>query len=282
VYLVYAAVAAGVGFLIGTPYALLDTPHFLNGVAYEIRHNMILGHPGYEGNALGWYLGRLLVSSDRWITLFSIGALLTSVWRREYRALWLAVFPIVYLGVMSRNLVRFERYLVPMIPFLCMLSGSLIALVVNTLRFRSAWPVRARWGIGVVTVVVLLAVIVEPFVVTLQYDARLASEDVRTQARSWILSNIPAGSSIIVENYGPPLQGADYTVVSLDTLANLGNTPAPGQYVVASSAMYARFSPDTSQGKAYARILSELEQLVRLKGPYVGEPDYSIEVYRAP
>jgi 4-amino-4-deoxy-L-arabinose transferase-like glycosyltransferase len=284
-YLAYAGLAVGAGFLMGTPYALLDLPRFLNGVAYEIRHNMILGHPGYEGNSFRWYLGRLFGSSERWITLFSASALGVGLWQRERRLLWLAIFPIIYLIVMSRNLVRFERYLVPIIPFLCIMSGYLIASALAALRIKLSRPVPARPIFGFVAAILLLVSVTEPLVTTIQYDMRLASTDVRTLARAWVLANVPFQSSIIVESNGPPLQDKEYDITPVTMLADLDKTGVnltPGQYVIIGSAMYARFPQDTEEGKAYARILSKLERLVSFKGPFVGEPDYVIEVYRVP
>jgi hypothetical protein len=76
-------------------YALIDLPDFLNGVTYEVQHNVVLGHTGYEGNTFGWYAARLLGSSERWITLLSLAALILATVRRQWRVWWLAVFPLL-------------------------------------------------------------------------------------------------------------------------------------------------------------------------------------------
>jgi 4-amino-4-deoxy-L-arabinose transferase-like glycosyltransferase len=279
-----AGLSTAAGFLIGTPYALLDLPNFLNGVAYEVRHNVVLGHTGYEGNTFGWYLARLLGSSERWITLLSLGALILAAVRRQWRVWWLAVFPIAYLLVMGRNLVRFERYLVPMIPFLAMLSGYILSAAIEWLQSR--WPksIGGRVAVSALVIGFVLLVAGDPLINTAIYDRRLSASDVRTLAREWLLANVPRGQTITMEAYGPPLTAAEYALTTVRSLAEV-NEPTQlqsGQYVIASSAMYSRYTPDSAEGQAYARMLSGLERVAQLTGPFVGEPDYTIEVYRVP
>lgn len=282
--LLIAGLSAAAGFLIGTPYALIDLPGFLNGVAYEVRHNVVLGHTGYEGNTFGWYMARLLGSSERWITLLSVAALILAAVRRQWRVWWLAVFPIAYLLMMSRNLVRFERYLVPMLPFLAMLSGYVLAAVIEKVQARWPQTIGRRVITSAVTIGALLLIVGEPLINTMLYDGRLRADDVRTQAREWLLANVPRGQAITLEAYGPPITSDEYAITTVRSLSEVGE-PAKlqsGQYVIASSAMYSRYTPDSAEGQAYARVLGGLERVAQLTGPFVGEPDYTIEVYRVP
>jgi 4-amino-4-deoxy-L-arabinose transferase-like glycosyltransferase len=281
---VVAGLSAAAGFLIGTPYALIDVPNFLNGVAYEVRHNIVLGHTGYEGNSFVWYMTRLLGSSERWITLLSVAALILATVRRQWRVWWLAAFPIAYLLVMSRNLVRFERYLVPMIPFLAMLSGYVLAAAIEKAQVRWPQTIGRRVIVGTVLLGALLLIVGEPLIRTVQYDGRLHAADVRTQAREWLLANVPRGQAVTMEAYGPPLTSDEYALTIVRSLAEVNELTQlqSGQYVIASSVMYSRYTPDSAEGQAYARMFGGLERVAQLTGPFVGEPDNTIEVYRVP
>jgi hypothetical protein len=99
-----------------------------------------------------------------------------------------------------------------------------------------------------------------------------------------LLANVPRGQPITMEAYGPPLTSDEYAITTVRSLAEVSEPTQlqSGQYVIASSAMYSRYTPDSVEGQAYARIFSGLERIAQLTGPFVGEPDYSIEVYRVP
>jgi hypothetical protein len=83
--------------------------------------------------------------------------------------------------MMSRNLVRFERYLVPMIPFLAMPRLQKAAAIEGTGALapddRAACQRQRR-------LIAALLIAGEPLITTTLYDGRLRAADVRTQAVS--------------------------------------------------------------------------------------------------
>jgi 4-amino-4-deoxy-L-arabinose transferase-like glycosyltransferase len=108
----------------------------------------------------------------------------------------LLVYLAASLAVVGFSHEVFWRYVLPMLPALCLLAGGLTRLA----RAR-----RARW-VGVAGALLLLAPSAYASVTT---DRLLGAEDTRRQAAEWLLRNAPAGSEVRVDSYwGQPFYDA--------------------------------------------------------------------------
>ncbi len=192
------------GFIVATPYSLLDTRNFLDGVAFEFNHYST-GHPGMEGHAFAWYLGHLAITGGALLPLAAYAA-----WRgwRERRAdtLLVAAFPIAYLAFVSLFAVRNDRTILPALPALAILAaGSAVTLAV---RWRAVPPVA----------VLALLLLAPPLAASLHDGLAMARIDNRELARRWIDGNLPAGSRVAIESYAPFVDPARYRVQSFGRL----------------------------------------------------------------
>lgn len=121
---------SGVGFLLGTPYAVLAFPDFwgdgkANGLAYEL-----LVHPRegsgelFQNTGNGWWyhLAFNLPYLMTWpLALAGVAGAWTA---RKDRFLWpLLAFLVVYFVVTGSSEVRFMRYLIPLSPLLVLLAA---------------------------------------------------------------------------------------------------------------------------------------------------------------
>lgn len=135
-------------FLLTTPYAILDLPHFLNDVGYELRHYKVLGH-GISTVTPGWpNLRRQL--EQFWdnlgpLLLLGLGGGLWSLRLRRGWLLWL--FPVVYCAYMSNTRIDFHRNFLVIYPFLAIGVGIVVEGFYR--RIQGRFP-RSIWGISVV------------------------------------------------------------------------------------------------------------------------------------
>jgi hypothetical protein len=101
----------------------------------------------------------------------------------------------VYYAMLTTQRIVFARYLLPMTPSLCVLAAAGVVSGVSLLR-RYEIPRAARTTlIAALTIAALLP----PALISITGDRDIARESTIDQAYSWILENIPAGSSIVLE-----------------------------------------------------------------------------------
>jgi len=197
------------GFLGGNPFALGEMPEFLNDLATVLYHYGTQ-HPGFEGTGnWRWYSGVFLTSADAaGVVVGAIGlvALLVREWRK---GLLLIAFPIIYYLMISRFIVRFERNLVPILPFLAIGGGWLLDAGVEWLLSRFKRGVRLSHGLVALATVLVIAL---PLAASVLFDRTLSQTDFREKAGQWVMENVPKGSRIAIEHYSIPFDYDQYHV----------------------------------------------------------------------
>lgn len=150
-----------IAFLLGTPYALLDLPGFLQDAGFEVHHYMVRGHgaftvePGLPhlrvqlAEMLGnWGWGVCLVAA--------VGVL--AIMGRPLGAIAFSL-PLLQLWMTSRTTVAFHRNVVLVYPFLAVAFGVGAAWLVDRVRSRAGGDRRrAALDVAVVAAVALFAV----------------------------------------------------------------------------------------------------------------------------
>jgi 4-amino-4-deoxy-L-arabinose transferase-like glycosyltransferase len=220
-----AAIAVGAAFLITTPYALLDWRKFLLDLS-TIGHHLRTGHIGMEAKGGIWVASAVQLVRDggwAWLIIGGIGAgwLLLRNPRRTWPillALVLVIAGFVPLQVFS------DRYLVPLTPFIVIGIGLLVQSVCE-------WIGRRNHAVAAVAILVATGLIgAWGITVTGKEAYRLTLPDTRGAALSWVIQNIPAGSSVVEEQGGP-----DLYAVELAPLA-----PEPTYRLVEITPMFSR------------------------------------------
>jgi 4-amino-4-deoxy-L-arabinose transferase-like glycosyltransferase len=190
-------VCAAIGFLAGTPYALLDYPAFIAAVT-GVSHHLAGGHVVM---ARGWaYHAAFTLRYGLGIPLLAAaaaGACWLIARRWEAAALVLA-FPLPYYIVLGSGLTVFARYMVPIVPFLCLTA----AVAVDRLADQISRSFNAAYARDVFTVL-LAAIIAFPTAVTsVAFDRLMARLDTRVIAGEWIASRFPSGASMYQNGFG--------------------------------------------------------------------------------
>jgi 4-amino-4-deoxy-L-arabinose transferase-like glycosyltransferase len=197
------------GLFAGNPFALSNLPQFLNDLS-TVLHHYGTEHPGFEGESnWRWYATVFLTSADAlWITS-GIAGLCLLFWRDWKKGLLIVTFPVLYYAMVSGFTVRFERNMVPLLPFLAIggawLIDSLAQWMTKRFRFQAVhYHVLAALG-----TIFVLAV---PLAASIAFDNALSQIDHRELAGQWVETNITEGSKIAIEHYAIPFDYDQYEV----------------------------------------------------------------------
>lgn len=200
------------GFLLGTPYALLEVNTFVHSLGSVLSHYSAT-QPGFEGSNTGlWYLGQMLTSADALMVALALGGVVWSLVRHKRKDLLLLSFVIPYYLLLSLWRVRFERNLVVLLPFFAILAARLLVEGLSSLGRK--WPSVRRWEtafLGLVTTLVILM----PARAIVDFDRALSQKDQRTIAAEWVNASIPAGSKVVTEAFSIPLDQDRFEVIQL-------------------------------------------------------------------
>lgn len=197
---------AVLAFVVTSPFVLLDGLEAAKDVGAERRH-MALGHFGGDARATWLYYASVLfgdVVSIPAAVAAMCGIVLFAVLRRERSVVVLASFVVAYLIVVSTWAMKADRYLLPLIPALAVLAGAALAAASRTLNV-SQLRVPSR-----LLSVTLVLVVLAPDIVRYAGNVGSFHDDPRTDAREWLDANVPGGSYVVTEAYGPEFLGPDF------------------------------------------------------------------------
>ncbi|HYI16801.1 MAG TPA: phospholipid carrier-dependent glycosyltransferase [Thermomicrobiales bacterium] len=264
-------------FLLINPYVLLAPGEFLSpvdGIRAELEHYRT-GHDGAEGNdSWRWYLAELWRNGfgptlTPLVLLGGVMAVRQLVVDRQKeqdersgsQALWLVlVFLPVYYAMIARYPVRFDRQLIPILPYLALLGGFGVAASLALLDRAD----RTRLVTGTVAVLLLVGVLATPLTIrAADWNIETGKPDTRYVALKWIEEHVPPGATIIREWHTPPVAQVGYGDIFIRAAYEqpLDWYRASGaEYLVISSFMYARYldAPETYPTEAafYVRLFA--------------------------
>ena len=115
--LALAGLVSIAAFLLTSPFLVVDFPASFTGGVLRQWHTYQTGHAGYEGHALTFYLGWLWAMFGAPVLLIIASALHPA----RLRLIPIAFFGAAYFTLLSIQVVRFERELLPLVPALIVL-----------------------------------------------------------------------------------------------------------------------------------------------------------------
>ncbi|EHN08850.1 Tetratricopeptide TPR_2 repeat protein [Patulibacter medicamentivorans] len=206
--LVVAAIGAAVAFFLCDPYAILRPGFFVDEVQHLSEYTkggLLLGETQssgyrYYGWSLLWGFGLLPL-------LLAVVGGLRLLKAERWQALLLIPAPLLFFAYVGSQGRYFARYGMPVYPILALLAAAggvwLGSWLLRRLNVRGAG---LRLGLGVAAAVVVVA---QGLIWTVHNDVVLSREDTRSVARDWMVKNVPAGSTIVVEPMMPKEWYAD-------------------------------------------------------------------------
>ena len=208
--------AALCGFLVGTPYALLDLPKFLNDYARlaAIFARERAGEPGWSiylkhlRGALGW---PALVMTFAGMALMMVRSVIGP---DRLRAVLVLAFSVVYFTVMAGSYQIYGRYVLPLLPMASLMTAVATVAAIG-LFGRLHWR---RSAIGLLATAVVVTWLAVPAWTSVQFVRDLGRPGTVDLAYRWIDANVPAGSKVVLERRVLLLPAPKYETVNLPSL----------------------------------------------------------------
>ncbi len=215
-HLAVALASAAAAFVLVAPYTILDLPAFLNGFAAQASRFAVGRVPGGDPAWLV-YVKHLSLADRWWLPLAGLGAL-AALGRRAARLRWAPViaFGAAYFYVLSTHAPVFARYALPLVPIVCLCAAKGLLELVKVIAPRR----RTRLA-GVATTIAAVAIALVFLVQTIGWLDQIRRKDTRDLAAAWLISNIPAGTRLVVENSGPTyLASAKFEVRAVEVMVD--------------------------------------------------------------
>jgi hypothetical protein len=197
--IVIAGLATVAAFLIADPYSLLAFSEFTTGlnhqtsVADDATGKLGLTH----GSGLSYYLWSTTWGLG-WVPALAAVAGAVRLWWDERRlAALLGPAAVVFLIFMGSQGRYFGRWLMPILPVLCLLGAYGVLEAAN---WAARWRPELRPTLVAVAVVGLCA---QGLVHSVHSGLVLSRSDTRNQTRNWLVAHVPIGSHIVVEPVVP-------------------------------------------------------------------------------
>jgi len=262
---------AAAGFLAGSPYTLLDLPHFLDGFAAQFARFAAPGHLVEPAWLL--YVKHLSPHGARWSVALAVAGMVVLLSRSTTRARWTpaVVFSLAYFYMLSTHSHVFGRYALPLIPMVCLFIS---VAVLEAVRFTSRFAPLARPAVQLaLTAAAVMLVIYGPAAESVRWLDLQKRSDTRALATDWLQSNTARGTRVAVENNGPTyLETAGFKVVGAEQLLDHGIDwyRQRADYLIVSAADLARYGDYVGAGPTVFQITPTLQrwgppiQIVRL------------------
>lgn len=237
-----ACVVFPLGFLLCTPYAILNSETFIKDFQSE-RNHMLRGHTiPIDAWSQFWmyhFWRSIIPGASTIATLVGIIGMGILLWRRRIEDLF--VVGLILLFYMPAEWVKAkpepqpERYIFPCLPFLALAAGECV-------RMLRVTPLRA------LAPLLLIGIIAAPLVRSVQLASEVP-DDTRDQMARWMIENLPPGSKVYLDwkPYAPRFWNGEFEVTHiprariLEKLA-VEDLKASGQdYLVLSSLFYDRY-----------------------------------------
>jgi hypothetical protein len=198
--LILSALVSIVVFLAASPYVALDFAAFAEDFAGE-RNHMRLGHFGL-GAQSGWIyyplaLGQRLIGWPA--VVMALVGVVVSLLRRERWSFVLIAFTLPYVTAISSWAMMADRYALPVLPLALIYAAFGVSVLADRLTAGRSWRTAAT--------VVALIVLAAPLARSVSAHMERYQTDSRTLCLEWLERNVPAGSFVVSEAYGPPLEG---------------------------------------------------------------------------
>jgi hypothetical protein len=201
-------------FFLTSPYVVLDHATFSSQLAEERQH-MVLGHFGSAEGATWLYYARAWFTTllGPVVGVFALAGLTWfGVLRRAPWALIVSSCVVPFMVILCSWTMRADRYILAILP-LALVAAAVTLYAVAALglarrssragkrRLGAGLSPRVSWALGIGLAALLLVFDLPRWAA----HARQLGPDSRTLALRWVEANVPAGSLLAVESYGPPL-----------------------------------------------------------------------------
>jgi len=200
-----AAAVAVLAFLVCDPYALLAFESFKSGIAHQGAESAAAsGKLGLShGSGVLYYLWTSTWAVG-WIPSLAALAAIAGLWFWQRRLLLLFVPPLlVYLFFMGIQGRYFGRWLMPVVPLICVLAA--LAAIRGADCAARRLP-RARVALALLAGALICA---QGLVYSVHSDVVNSHADTRATTRAWLVAHVKLGTPVVIEPVVPEEWGLD-------------------------------------------------------------------------
>ena len=243
-----------VTFLILCPYIITSNEEVMSLLQYDAR--VMTGESGISLRGFFYYLEALYHGLGLLLFLLSLAGLVYALVKRSKADIAIIFWVAVSILIFALAEVRFDRYILVILPFLCLLGAGLIERIMQK---------KILLGIGVI-----LFVVISTFLYTAAYNRLFVQPNTRTVTGQWIAENIPTGSKIGLrkDSYQfevPPLNKIKYHLcITGDDLQNLKRAK-PDYFVANGMYLSEGFRKYLTDGVEY-KLIKEFNSPPRILG----------------
>jgi hypothetical protein len=263
-----AIAASAAAFFLAAPFTILDLPGFLDRFASLTAEYRNGAPPAESGIVI--YLKHLRLQFGAPGMLMIAGGLLMGMIRavrgpgQVSWALALA-FTVPYFFMVAAQQIIYARYMLPLVPMLCVLAAAVVISGVSLLR-------RYQFPRGVRTALIAgltLALLGPPAVTAVGFNRLIARTSTTDLAYQWIVANVPEGSLIVHE--GNHLTFPDHyrseRIPQLRYRTYEDYAESGADYLIASSQSYGPYlaSPQAARDpyREYMTLFARARELAR-------------------
>lgn len=273
-----------IGFFTGCPYGLLYFSSLLRtAIGWTSRglDRITINQPGEVSGWLYYITESLNRGMGQPLEIFSLAAVVYLIFRHRKKEILLLSFPLVYYLVMGRYLRHWDRYILPVVPFLVIAAAILVEEIASRIS-------RSESKQNLVIAALILGVILFPALRVTRYVHLMTKKGTGLQAKEWIEENIPPGSRIGYEMYCPPISGYDrHNMRIVGYHSSQGYREAGFDYIIMSSFTYNRFFRtrlESARGtrKNYQELEANNELIQQFIPPSFSpaQPNPTIKIYK--
>ncbi|MEM7333738.1 MAG: glycosyltransferase family 39 protein [Chloroflexota bacterium] len=275
---VSGVMAMGAGFVAGTPFALLDIPHFLGWFSYALRE-----YAEPTGRTIAtwqWHLNFHLNRPHAILFILGMFGFFYSFYKWGKKGVLLNSFALaLFYAVLNQTNVQ-ARMWQPASMVVYLWAALVIEWILDRL---GEWQRIAQWQqyIQYAPAFLLLPLML----VSMQYGRNFQSGDVRTQAGNWIRTNLPEGTHIAGDYFMPNVNPDKWpSTRSFHLYQNdVSFYQQQGvEYLILNEALldFNRFSPELIEN--YETMLEQVCLVETINGSFLGTTNFDIKVYQTP
>ena len=268
-----------VGFLAGTPYALLDIPDFLSWFGYSLR---LYNRPGVEivQPAWQWHLSKIGFGRNAAIFWLGVAGFMLS-WRFWGKRSWmLNGFAIVFVIAMVSQTNRQARMWLPLAPLFAIWGALTVDWFAEKL---GKWAPESFYQKLIWLPAILVTVTLAFYSIRQVYN--FGQKDVRTVTQEWIVVHVPAGSRIAFDYFAPNLDVTNWQTerfirhVEHDVA---WYTDQGFQYLLFSQFMYELVGLSAEEAHSYQNLVEQLCPEQSFKGTFLSNAAIEMRLYKIP
>jgi 4-amino-4-deoxy-L-arabinose transferase-like glycosyltransferase len=194
-----SGVLALAAFIAADPYSVIDWHAFTKGISAQSSESAQaggkLGQAG--GGGIRYYLWSLTWGVGWAPAIAALGGALLLAWRDRRAFVVLVPAAIAYLLFMGLQTRYFGRWLMPVVPIVCLLAARAVVLLGEAIGRRRRAAVAASVALAAA------GLCAQGAVASARSGVVNSRVDTRTVALAWLRANVPAHSRMVVEPFAP-------------------------------------------------------------------------------